>query len=128
VRRARTSANGEASLIFISNDDFQRAHEEMIRSNRQFDRLESVVVESVSQFAEPVGRALARVVLNSGTVFEGEVQWMNATHMKLRLNDGSEVIIVKENASQIESLDSANGMSQGDFRPDRWAGRELDAR
>ena len=80
-------------------------------------------MESVSQFAEPVGHTLARLTLTKGTLIEGEIQWMNATGIKLRTEDGSELVVVKENVSHIEALDGQASVSQADFVPDRWAGQ-----
>jgi hypothetical protein len=98
----------------------------MTSSNRQFNRLDAVLVESVSQFAEPTGRALARITLTTGSTVEGEVLWMNAAHIKLRLADGSDVIVGKEMAEQIVPLKGTELVPPGDFVPDRWAGRSLD--
>jgi ATP-dependent Zn protease len=127
VRRSRlNSADAPRQDVQLTYDDFIQARNEMVKSNRQFDRLESVLVDSVSQFAEPAGPAAARVTLTNGATVEGHVLWMNAAHMKLRLKDGSEVIVAKKNASQIESLDGTATVPQADFTPDRWAGRTLD--
>ena len=103
-----------------------RALAEMVKSNRRFDRLDSVLVESASQFAEPTGRAVARVTLVTGAVVEGEVLWMNATHIKLRLTDQSEIIIAKETAAQIAPVSGTDTSPDADFSPDRWVGRALD--
>jgi cell division protease FtsH len=126
VRRSRDDENGARGSVLLTMDDFDRALETMTRSNRQFDRLDSVLVESVSQFAEPVGRAVARITLTTGTVVEGEVLWMNAAHIKLRIADGSEVVVAKEMAEQIVPLVGTELTPEGDFTPDRWAGRDLD--
>ena len=123
VRRTR-GANGDA--VRLTADDFARARQDMLKSNRSFDRLDSVLVESASQFAEPTGRALARVTLVTGETLEGQVLWMNAGLIKLRLADGSEVAIAKENAAQIAPLAGTESTPRGDFVPDRWAGRSLE--
>ncbi len=126
LRRTRDDVNGSPNTISLSTDDFHQAFEQMPQSNRLFDRLDSVLVESASQFAEPVGRALVRVTLATGTVVEGEVLWMNATHLKLRLTDDSEVIVAKDAAVQMVPLQGTEPAPQADFVPDRWAGRNLD--
>lgn len=125
VRRSRASNNGHATLS-LTNDDFDKALKSMKRSNRQFDRLDSVIVESLSQFTEPAGRAVVRITLTTGTILEGEVLWMNAVHIKLRLADGSEVVVAKEMAEQLVSLEGTETVSESDFRPDRWAGRDFE--
>jgi hypothetical protein len=51
---------------------------------------------------------------------------MNAAHIKLRLADGSDVIVGKEMAEQIVPLKGTELVPPGDFVPDRWAGRSLD--
>jgi cell division protease FtsH len=126
IRRTRDQSEGNGQSGSIASDDFDLALAEMIKSNRRFDRLDSVLVESASQFAEPTGRAVARVTLVTGAVVEGEVLWMNATHIKLRLSDESEVIIAKETAVQIAPLSGTETSPDADFSPDRWIGRALD--
>lgn len=125
VRRSRGSTNGHVRLA-LTNEDFDKALKSMKRSSRQFDRLDSVIVESLSQFAEPTGRAAVRITLTTGTVLEGDVLWMNAVHIKLRLADGSEVVVAKDMAEQLVSLEGTGTVAEGDFRPDRWAGRDLE--
>jgi hypothetical protein len=69
---------------------------------------------------------LARVTLTTGTNLEGEVLWMNASHVKLRIADGSEVVVAKDLAERIVPLAGTELAPPGDFTPDRWAGRDLD--
>jgi hypothetical protein len=126
IRRSRDQSNGNGQPSTIAGEDFDRALAEMVKSNRRFDRLDSVLVESASQFAEPTGRAVARVTLVTGAVVEGEVLWMNATHIKLRQTDESEIIIAKETAVQIAPLAGTDTSPDADFSPDRWVGRALD--
>ena len=118
-----TLHHSERKNAFSGRDAALRA---MTSTNRQFDRLDSLLVESVSQFTEPTGRAVARVTLTTGTVVEGTVLWMNASHIKLRAPDGSEVIVAKEMAEQIVPLAGTESAPPGDFTPDRWAGQNLD--
>lgn len=125
VRRTRTVNNGQGKVVLLL-EDFDGARESMTKSNRQFDRLDTVLVESVSQFAEPVGRALARITLTTGAILEGEVLWMNAQHIKLRTADGAEVIVAKETAIQLVPLAGTEATPENDFQPDRWSGRSLD--
>jgi cell division protease FtsH len=127
VRRSRANRDTPTTQVLITHDDYARAQDEMVRSTRHFSRLESVVVDSASQFAEPSRPAAARVTLTDGTVIEGDIHWMNAAHMKIRVRNGPEIIVAKKNASQIESLDDRNTVSEAEFTPDRWSGRTLDA-
>jgi hypothetical protein len=126
MRRTRAEANGSAGSISLTTDDFREALQQMPQSNRLFDRLDSVLVESASQFAEPVGRALVRLTLTSGAVVEGEVLWMNATHIKLRLTDDTDLIVAKDAAAQMVPLPGTESAPEADFVPDRWAGRNVD--
>lgn len=122
VRRFRNAADGQNS-VSLMDEDFDRALKSLTRTHRQFDRLDSVLVESVSQFAEPTGRASVRVTMNTGTILEGEIAWMNAVQIKLRLLDGSDVVIAKALAEQIVGREGTELAPRGDFAPDRWAGR-----
>jgi ATP-dependent Zn protease len=126
VRRTRDAGAGDTTAVAITTADFEKALANKTKSNKQFDRLDSILVESVSQFSEPIGRAVARVTLTTGTVLEGDVLWMNAGHIKLRVADGSEVIVAKDMAEQIVPLNGTQTAPSGDFAPDRWAGRSLD--
>lgn len=125
VRRARKASNGKLDVT-LTNEDFDRAHKSLTSSNRQFNRLDSVLVESVSQFAEPTGRAVVRMTLTTGTVLEGDVVWMNTSHIKIRSPEGTDIIVAKETVEQIVSLEGTERTPEGDFVPDRWAGRQLD--
>ncbi len=125
VRRTRDGGNHRA--VTVTAEDFETARREMIKSNRFFDRLDSVLVDSASQFTEPTGRALARIALVGGEVVEGQVMWMNADHIKLKLADGREVIVAKANATQITALEGTETARDIEFTPDRWAERTLEA-
>jgi cell division protease FtsH len=127
LRRTRSDNGGPAPLV-LTQEDFAAARTDMLRSNRQFDRLDAIMVESVSQFAEPTGPAIARVTLSNGDVVEGDVLWMNASHIKLRTADQGEVIIAKESAAQIAALAGTEAVPMADLAPDRWAERSLDVR
>jgi cell division protease FtsH len=123
VRRTRGDGT-ENGPVVINSGDFDKARETMLKTNRRFDHVDNILVESVSQFAEPTGRAAARVTLSTGAVIEGDIQWMNSTHFKLRAKDGFEAIVAKESAVQIEAL---NGMGTLDeLTPDAWAGKSID--
>ncbi|MEZ6131342.1 MAG: AAA family ATPase [Planctomycetaceae bacterium] len=123
VRRSRRSNDGEP--VAIQEDDVIQAVEDLRKGNRVFNRLDSVLVESVTQFAEPTGRAVARVKTVNGTVIEGDVVWMNATHIKLRTSD-ADVVVAKELAETIEAIEGTELASDGDFVPDAWTRPNLD--
>jgi ATP-dependent Zn protease len=123
IRRTR-GVNGDS--VCLTNEDFAAARQDMLKSNRSFDRLDSVLVESASQFAEPTGKALARLTLVTGETLAGQVLWMNAGLIKLRVADGSEIVVGKKNVAQIAPLQGTETAPRGDFVPDRWAGRSLE--
>ena len=122
VRRCRSDGSDR---VTITEDDVRNAVTEMRKGNRQFNRLDSVLVESVTQFAEPTGRAVARVTTISGNTIEGDVVWMNGTHIKLQ-TAGGEVVVSKELAERIETLEGTETSSDGDFSPDGWTRPNLD--
>jgi ATP-dependent Zn protease len=124
VRRARKDPSPEAS-IRLTALDFQQGIRTLTSTSRQFDKLDSILVESVTQFSEPTGRIVARVFLTSGKVIEGEMLWMNATHFRLRSSDG-DVIVLKQLAERIEPLAGTESARKDDFSPDRLAGRQLE--
>lgn len=125
VRRSRPASGGPPTNVLVNLEDFERTLANMKSASRRFDRLDALLIESISQFAEPTGRAVAQVTLTTGTVISGDVVWMNAVHMKLRTADGAEIIVAKEMAEQIVALDGT-GQANGDVVPDRWAGRNLE--
>ena len=120
--RQQSTANADSAVI-VTLEDFQTALKKMVQSNRQFDRLDAVLVESVSQFAEPTGRAAARIQLTTGTTVDGDVVWMNATHIKLKKSDGSEVTVAKNLVETIVRREGTELIGTEDFSPDRWAGK-----
>lgn len=123
----RRSADDPDSAMKISEDDLRRAREQMQTSQSKFDRLDAVLVESVTQLAEPTGRAVARVTMIGGQVLEGDVVWMNTTHIKLRDADGNESIVSREHAAIIEAMEGTESAGD-DVSPDRWTQSQVDAR
>ncbi|MCA8982959.1 MAG: AAA family ATPase [Planctomycetaceae bacterium] len=126
IRRNR-GLEGHSSPVLLQAEDFESAMQIQTRGNRLFDQLDSVLVESTSQFAEPTGRAVAQITFPSGKVVVGDVLWMNATHIKLRLTDGTETVIAKEQAEQLKAMDGTDFVAATDFVPDPWSGRTPDA-
>lgn len=100
VRRQRANGDPTAQTL-VTNADVTRAWDGWKTSNPRFNKLDTLLVESATQFAEPTGRAAAIITLASGAVLEGDVQWMNATHIKLKLTDGTEAIVLKAEAERI---------------------------
>lgn len=126
VRRSRQNGNGAA--VSITEDDVRQAVANLKQGNRQFNTLDVVLVESVTQLAEPTGRAVARITTVSGKVIEGEVVWMNANYIKLKTSAGEEVVVAREMAERIEALKGTEIAADGDISPDRWTRQNLDVR
>lgn len=126
IRRSRDQ-EGNSHSVVLHDEDFETALRMQTRGNRLFDQLDSILVESASQFAEPTGRAVAQITFSSGNVVVGDVLWMNATHIKLRLADGTETVIAKEQAEQLKAVDGTEFAAATDFVPDPWSGRNPDA-
>jgi len=98
VRRART-ANGQVELRM---DDFHRAIQPMLQRSQVFTKLDSLLIESTSQLAEPTGKALVRVFLDGHSV-EGEVVWADGNFLKIRRLEG-EVLVPKAQIQHLEPL------------------------
>lgn len=127
VKAMRRAARNSEDSIDIRSIDVDKAIREMRGSESRFDRLDAVLVESVTQLAEPTGRAVARVTMASGQVLEGDVLWMNTTHIKLQAEDGSQCIVSREHAAIIEALEGTE-LAGGDVAPDRWVKNQVDTR
>ena len=128
ITAMRRRAQEPGSAVTVERDDIKQAQEQMRSSQSKFDRLDAVLVESVSQLAEPTGRAVARITMVTGQVLEGDVLWMNSTHIKLRDHDRKEAILSREHAAIIEALEGTESVNDDEIAPDRWARSQIDAR
>lgn len=127
VRRARSETDVDATPQ-ITRADFDRALQVHSKSSKVFDQLDSLLMESVSQLAEPMGRVVVRAVLESGDSFEGDLIWMNASHLKLVLEDRSGIVLAKTAVTQLIALPGTTSVNQLDLAPDRWAASQIAAR
>jgi hypothetical protein len=92
-----------------------------------FDRLDSVLVESTTQIAQPTGRAIVRLRLVKDTFLEGEVVWVDSAFIKIRhVSDGTETIVPKHQVITIQALPGTERADMDDVRRDPWAGRHPD--
>jgi hypothetical protein len=64
----------------------------------------------------------------TGQVLEGDVLWMNSTHIKLRDHDRKEAILSREHAAIIEALEGTESVNDDEIARDRWARSQIDAR
>jgi ATP-dependent Zn protease len=124
VRRCR-SLGGEASTI--ERQDFLAARASRSPADTRFNRLDAALIESVSQLAQPTGRALVRATLEGGDVVEGEVLWVDASFVKIRGQDGKATVLTKQRIIKLEALEGTESVRLEDITEDRWAKRSPDA-
>lgn len=87
-----------------------------------FDKLDSILIESASQVAEPTGKARVRVTLPDGSFVEGEVVWADSAFIKLRrLQDQTETLIAKRQIQRIEALHGTGHELREEIVVDQWA-------
>lgn len=79
VRRARH----DSSDPVLRREDFRSAMKPRDEQTRLFDQLDSVLIESTSQLAEPTGTAVVRLQLRDASTVEGTVLWADATFIKI---------------------------------------------
>jgi cell division protease FtsH len=123
VRRSRQ----DNSSPVIRQADFTEAFKPFTLSKRMFNILDSVLVESASQLAEPTGKAIARLNLRDGSVLEGEVLWADGVFIKLRQNsDSGEILVPKMHVLSMQSLEGTEPARAEDVITDPWMGRQPD--
>jgi ATP-dependent Zn protease len=103
--------------------DFDKAIDATAANNRRFDRLDAVLIESHTQLAEPTGKAMVRAVMVDQSDVEGQVVWADASFLKIRLADESDVIVAKSRIHKIESLPGTEAADRKDVQSDAWASR-----
>lgn len=118
VRRSQSS-NGDSPEIVM--DDFLTAFSPGGADKELFNALDALLIESVSQLAEPVGKIKTRIALESGAVMEGELLWADASHIKIKIPEtGRTSIIPKSKILKIETLAGTDLIEQTELTPDRW--------
>ena len=121
VRRAR---GGDGAEAVIQPDDFEQAVRPRATQPRLFDKLDSVLIESASQLAEPTGKAVVRLALCDGKQIAGEVLWVDATFIKVRdPATGTETVVAKSQVCRLEALEGTGLDGREDLMIDGWAGR-----
>ena len=119
VRRARMT-DGES--VRVTMDDFLCAMAPGESKPHVFDKLDSVLVESSSQLAEPTGRAIARVTMQDDTIVEGELIWADASLIKLKNSrDGTVTVVSRYQLRTIEPLKGTETESRENVVADPWA-------
>ena len=120
VRRAKH----ETGPIRVTQDDFLKAMRPGATQDQRFNKLDSLMIESATQLAEPTGVARVRVRLLDAAPVEGEVVWADATFLKLRRGGAeSDLIVAKRQIQQLEVLDGTDSAVLDDLQIDKWAMR-----
>ncbi len=121
VRRSRK----DASETVITLDDFGVALAAVAKTERTFDALDALFVESTSQFSQPTGDVFARLTLTDASVIEGRIVWADAGYVKiepLAAIDGIAPpprLVPKARISAAEALAGTSVATE--IRPDAWA-------
>ncbi|HSG71445.1 MAG TPA: AAA family ATPase, partial [Planctomycetaceae bacterium] len=123
VRRARYENQDHTEILMR---DFDTVLTKKKEAGLLFDQLDSVLIESVTQLAEPTGRAVVRIRLIDGTEMEGEVAWMDAAMVKLKSSSGGDLIVAKNQIAKIEALEGTEQARLDDLKPDTWLSRSPD--
>jgi cell division protease FtsH len=122
VRRSR-NANGRP--VSISDEDFQNVLKTASAKSSLFNRLDTVLIESTTQLAEPTGKAVVRITFDENQSIEGEVAWVDAHFIKLRAaGERPETVIPKHQIKTIEVLKGTEAAGADDLFVDPWANRQ----
>jgi cell division protease FtsH len=120
VRRARQE---NKTSVRIMREDFLQALRPGMHHDQRFNKLDSLLIESATQLAEPTGTARVRIRLLDGPPVEGDVIWADASFLKLRCNDQPDVLVAKSQIQQLEALDGTDAALLEDLQLDQWAMR-----
>jgi cell division protease FtsH len=120
----RRSKHEVARPIRVTQDDFLVALRPGATQDQRFNKLDSLMIESASQLAEPTGVARVRIRLLDSSPVEGEVVWADATFLKIRRGGGEpDLIVAKRQIQQLEVLDGTDSAILDDLQIDKWAVR-----
>ncbi len=119
VRRAGRNNENQVRLL---PQDFSQAITPVKSETRKFDKLDTLLIESVTQMARPTGTAVARISRRDAADVVGEVVWADAAFIKVRdLADETETLITKYQITDIEALDGTEAATLADLPTDGWA-------
>jgi cell division protease FtsH len=118
VRRMREKSE---SAVRITRADFDRAMQAGALKDQRFNKLDSVLIESASQLAEPTGLARVRLHLCDTSLVEGDVVWADATFLKVRRAGEPDLIIPKRQVQRLAVLDGTEAIGIDDLQIDSWA-------
>jgi cell division protease FtsH len=127
LRALRRTRNKADNAVRISHDDFVCALQPALAADQRFNKLDSILIESASQLAEPTGTARVRVRFSDAPPIEGDVVWADASFLKIRRNHGeTDLIIPKRQVQHLEVLDGTDMAMLDEVQIDRWAVRSSD--
>jgi len=118
VRRSKREASNS---VAITQGDFIEAMQPGNNLDQRFNRLDSLLIESATQLAEPTGTARVRLHLSDAPAVEGDVVWADAVFVKIRTSDGEPIVITKRQIRQIEVLAGTEPASRDEVQMDKWA-------
>lgn len=120
LRRSRHAAG---NAVRITREDFVRAMRPGLSQDQRFNKLDSLMIESASQLAEPTGTARVRLRLSDGPV-EGDVVWADSAFLKIRRGGGeADLIVAKRQIQQLEVLEGTDSALADELQIDAWATR-----
>jgi len=123
VLAVRRSRNEAAAMLRITREDFIRAMRPAISQDQRFNKLDSLMIESATQLAEPTGTARVRLRLNDSPPIEGDVVWADATFLKVRRSGEADLIVAKRQVQQLEVLEGTDSALLEELQLDSWAMR-----
>lgn len=120
----RRSKHEPGRPIRITQDDFLRAMRSGTAQDQRFNKLDSLMIESAAQLAEPTGRARVRIRLLDASPLDGDVVWADATFVKIRPGGGEpDLIVAKRQIQQLQVLEGTDSAVLEDLQIDNWAMR-----
>ena len=120
VRRSKHEAVG---AVRITQEDFLRAMRSGVTQDQRFNKLDSLMIESATQLAEPTGTARVRIRLLESASVEGDIVWADATFLKVRRSGEADLIVAKRQIQQLEVLDGTDSALLEELQIDKWAMR-----
>ncbi len=120
----RSRSKREANSVRITREDFVRAMGTELGQDQRFNKLDSLLIESATQLAEPTGTARVRLSLFDGTTVKGDVIWADAAFLKIRNSNGDpDLVVAKRQIQPLEALPGTDAAALDELQIDRWAVR-----
>ena len=121
MRRAR----GGSGTAVVEAVDFDEAKASS-STKAVFNAADALLIESATQLAESTSPAYVRITLEQGRHVEGRLLWADAAFLKLRLEDGSELVTPKIQVQKMEVLPGTGSADPQDIAVDHWARKRID--